>query len=196
MYSISSQQAQPRQKELNPTKEDNAINITTSPTGSVIVELSSVDLEEFSITYEELDYNSIDTRRVIWTILDKVNKTLDTPFSIDNRILIETAPTKNGGCIIIFSHTNKKDNNRVVMKKECEPVLFKPMDINALLDALDFIKNCPAVDEFSLHKYLQDYYIIITPQIASADKILFHLSDYGKEIEDKYILHLIEEHGL
>ena len=186
----------PHRKYANPTKEDNAINITTSPTGSIIVELTSVDLEEFSITYEELDYSNIDTRRVIWTILDRVNETLDTPFSLDNKILIETATTKNGGCIIIFSHTHKKDDSRVVMKKDCEPILFKPIDENALLDALEYIKNCSSVSDYSLHKYLQDYYITITPQIASAEKFLFHLSDYGEEIPDKYLLRLIEEYSI
>jgi hypothetical protein len=36
----------------------------------ILVALSDKDMDELQITYDEMDYSNIETRRVIWTILD------------------------------------------------------------------------------------------------------------------------------
>ena len=35
----------------------------------IIVDLTDEDLRELDITYEDMDYSTIETRRVIWTVL-------------------------------------------------------------------------------------------------------------------------------
>ena len=42
----------------------------------IIVDLTDEDLRELDITYEDMDYSTIETRRVIWTVLDAAGKGL------------------------------------------------------------------------------------------------------------------------
>ena len=37
----------------------------------ICIELTQEDMLELDITYEELDYSNIETRRVLWTLLDE-----------------------------------------------------------------------------------------------------------------------------
>ena len=38
---------------------------------TIIVELSEEDMKNLNITYEEMDYSRVETKRVIWTILSR-----------------------------------------------------------------------------------------------------------------------------
>ena len=42
----------------------------------IVVELTCADMRELDITYEEMDYGNVETRRVIWTILDRARASL------------------------------------------------------------------------------------------------------------------------
>ena len=42
----------------------------------IIVDLTQQDMTELDITYEDMDYSTIETRRVIWTLLDKAGRIL------------------------------------------------------------------------------------------------------------------------
>ena len=58
----------------------------------ITVTLSNIDMADLDITYDEMDYSNIETRRVIWTILDKAQKTLGKAVDTDGKLLIEVAP--------------------------------------------------------------------------------------------------------
>lgn len=67
------------------------------------VELTSEDLKKLNITFEEMDYGSIETRRVIWTLLDEARKTLHCDIDPSGRMIIEAVPLPDGGCILQFT---------------------------------------------------------------------------------------------
>lgn len=69
----------------------------------IVVELTAGDMTELDITYEEMDYGNIETRRVIWTILDRARHTLCRDIDPSEKMLIETIPTSDGGCMICFT---------------------------------------------------------------------------------------------
>lgn len=69
----------------------------------IIVELSAPDMRELDITYEDMDYASIETRRVIWTVLDAAGKQLGREFDLSRRMLIEASPLADGGCALTFT---------------------------------------------------------------------------------------------
>ena len=52
------------------------MKIDSNSEGKITVALSNEDMNELDITYDELDYSNIETRRVIWTLLDKAGQQL------------------------------------------------------------------------------------------------------------------------
>lgn len=89
-----------------------------SPTGNkIIVELSEQDMLELDITYEELDYSTSETRRVIWTLLDRAGKQLGRAIDPTKRMMIEALPCRDGGCTVCFTilgEAKERDRKSVV----------------------------------------------------------------------------------
>ena len=54
-----------------------------------IVGLTLDDMIELDITYDEMDYSNIETRRVIWTILDTVRKDTGRDVDPSGNLMIE-----------------------------------------------------------------------------------------------------------
>ncbi len=152
----------------------------------ITVTLSQSDMSDLDITYDEMDYSNIETRRVIWTILDKARKALGKSVDTDGKLLIEVAPAEDGGCILHFTNSpfsDYKGKKRLIMKKEAEPILFSPWDDNSYIDCLkiiprlkDFIKTCES------YKYKNSFYIIIRPKISFSEKIIHTLCEFGNAI--------------
>ncbi len=150
----------------------------------ISVILTKNDLTELNITYDELDYSNIETRRVIWTILDEAKKVLGKSVNIDNRLLIQVSPSDDGGCFLEFTQLPEPSDSkrkRLIMKKDAEPVLFCAFDENAFLDCFDFIKTeDKAIKDYSFHLYNGEYFAIIHPRIATTEKLLFSLCEFGE----------------
>lgn len=68
----------------------------------IVVELSAEDMTTLDITYEALDYASVDTRRVIWVILDRVRECTGCDIDPSGQLLIDAMPRPTGGCILFF----------------------------------------------------------------------------------------------
>ena len=109
----------------------------------IVVELSSEDMDHLDITYEALDYASVETRRVIWIILDHVRESTGCDIDPSGQLLIDAMPRPTGGCILFFtikgsgsadpfSYANTAE--RVLRKQEQLMAAFEFDGINALLD--------------------------------------------------------------
>ncbi len=149
----------------------------------ITVTLSDVDMTDLDITYDEMDYSNIETRRVIWTILDKARKTLGKSVDTDGKLLIEVAPLDEGGCVIHFTSspfTDSKNKKRLVMRKDAEPILFSPWDENSFIDSLGIISKLKDfIKKFEPYKYKNCIYIIIRPKLTFSEKILHILCEFG-----------------
>ncbi len=149
----------------------------------ITVTLSHIDMSDLDITYDEMDYSNIETRRVIWTILDKARKTLGKSLDTEGKLLIEVAPLDDGGCVLYFTSSPVYDNKskkRLIMKKEAEPLLFCPYDENAFIDALKIIANLKKfIKNSETYKYKNYIYIIIRPALTFTEKILHIFCEFG-----------------
>ena len=58
----------------------------------IVVRLTADDMTKLHITYEEMDYANIETRRVIWTLLDEARRELGRDIDPSGRMLIEALP--------------------------------------------------------------------------------------------------------
>ena len=166
----------------------------------ILVALSDKDLLELDITYDEMDYSNIETRRVIWTILDEAKRSLGKPLDTEGKILIEVTPSDDGGCIMCFTampSADYKSRKKLVMKKEIEPLFFKALDEDAFLDTRELLK--PLTDlykSFHIYLYKKNIYFVIYPEISKADKIAYILSDFGDVLfGDSELLSHIFEYG-
>lgn len=167
-------------------KEGTLLKIHADGDEKISVLLTKTDLTDLDITYDELDYSNIETRRVIWTILDKANKVLETPVNIDNRLLIQVSPADDGGCRMDFTQLPEPADpkrKRLIMKKDAEPILFCAFDENAFLDCIKLLKDqLSCVKELKLYLYENMYYVLLYPKITASDRLLFCLNEFGEAL--------------
>ena len=68
-----------------------------------IVGLTYDEMKDLDITYDDMDYSNIETRRVIWTILDTVRRDTGRDVDPSGNLMIEAAPDTDGGCLLMFT---------------------------------------------------------------------------------------------
>ncbi len=160
------------------------IKIQADGEEKISVTLTKNDMTDFDITYDEMDYSNIETRRVIWTILDEAKRVLGKSVNIDNRLLIQVSPADDGGCFLQFTQLPEATDTkrkRLIMKKEAEPLLFKAFDTNAFIDGVTSIKRLSEnIKNYELCTYNNRLFAIIIPKLCFSDKICFVLSEYGE----------------
>lgn len=99
------------------------MNIRSGDGKNIIIELSCDDLEGLDITFEEMDYANIETRRVIWTLLDMARIELGRDIDPSGRMLIEAAAGEGGGCILSFTVLSPESETAprsLLLKKQSE----------------------------------------------------------------------------
>lgn len=79
------------------------MQISSPAENRIVVELSAKDMQELDITYEDMDYSAIETRRVIWTVLDAAGKVLGRELDPSRKMIIEAMPLGTGGCVLCFT---------------------------------------------------------------------------------------------
>ncbi len=77
----------------------------------ISIELTKDDMVQLDITYEELDYSNIETRRVLWTLLDEAGHRLGRSISLSNQMLIEAVPSDDGGCVLYFTVVDDENSD-------------------------------------------------------------------------------------
>lgn len=166
----------------------------------IAVTLSDEDMHELDITYDEMDYSNIETRRVIWTILDEAKRVLGKSINTDGRLLVQVSPADDGGCLMLFTQMplqESKSKKRLIMKKDAEPILFRAFDSNAFVDCLHLLKKAPqTVKNFELFEFHNNFYIIIYPKPTFSEIIEFSLCEFGdSEVGNKRDISELYEYG-
>lgn len=101
-----------------------------------IVGLTKDDMEQLDITYDSMDYSNIETRRVIWTILDRVRQRTGKDVDPSGNLTIEAAPDSSGGCFLMFTVPVSKKNIGTVISKNNSTQIFEFENADNLLDML------------------------------------------------------------
>lgn len=115
------------------------MKITADNDYRISIELSDKDLRELDITYEELDYSNIETRRVLWTVLDCARKSLGRSIDLSGKMLIEAQPLGGGGCVLGFTmlpESSKNAQSGKIIKRGRGAAVFEAENADNLLDAL------------------------------------------------------------
>ncbi len=104
------------------------MKINSPNKAKIIVELTASDMTELDITYESMDYSNIETRRVIWTILDKARQELHRDIDPSGKMTIETMPLDTGGCVIFFTVCDIPQSLKTIIAQNEEVYEFDSID--------------------------------------------------------------------
>lgn len=140
-----------------------------------IVGLSRDDMLDLDITYEEMDYSNIETRRVIWTILDTVRKDTGRDVDPSGNLMIEAAPNPNGGCLLMFTISSSlKAHSGTIISKINSSKIFEFENVDNLLD---FLNQIDKKIEKRLFTNGKKYRIEITSEFTDSVERL--INEYG-----------------
>lgn len=160
-------------------KEALNLKITSPSEDRIIVDLSNNDMLELDITYENMDYSTIETRRVIWTVLDAAGKFLGRDLDPSRKMIIEAVPKSDGGCVLIFTVLNGYkglQSKKPLLKKQPESLLCEFESLDDLYRcAQGFAANSEV--ESSLYENNGKYRLILTSPYETSS-ILRHFSEF------------------
>ena len=135
------------------------MKINSPNKAKIIVELSHEDMIELDITYEKMNYSNIETRRVIWTILDKARLELKRDIDPSGKLTIETIPLDKGGCVIFFTINDIPETVRKDIMKREEVYEFDSLD--NVIDLFSSLKDTILLGD--LYSDNQGKFRLITP---------------------------------
>lgn len=162
----------------------------------IIAELSKEDMKALDITYEEMDYANIETRRVIRTVIDNIRRYAGRDIDPSCNLLIEAVANADGGCVLCFTVT---ENRRApvpvqpVLTKNNSSVIYEFEDLNALLDMLKAVGRSRLPKENLLYRK-QGRYRLVMRRIP-APNMRRAIEEYGKCVgQDGLLTAQTEEH--
>ena len=149
----------------------------------IVVRLTADDMTKLHITYEEMDYANIETRRVIWTLLDEARRELGRDIDPSGRMLIEALPAREGGCVLQFTVLEQEHKplplRHLTMKKSRTPVVYEFTSAQRLLDAAENVRRLNALPEES-ELYRQEHcYRLFVSSAEPSDLLEIALSEFG-----------------
>ena len=71
--------------------------------GRLKVILSPQDMDSFGVTYSQMDYSDLKTRRILAGVLESARRQTGFCCPESSRLLIELFPVLKGGCVIVFT---------------------------------------------------------------------------------------------
>lgn len=177
--------------------------------------LTSKDMAEFNITAEQLNYENTETRRAVWTILDKAKH--KTGFdAAKGKIRIDALTSQNGGCVIFITKTEspcKTEENMNCAKEKYPAVPQKPhKTIYGFGSLSDLLRVCRflfsrgyageslAFMEKEENRAKNKYYLILTERPSYRDvnpcsvfENMF-IGEFGTKLTDENTFSYINEH--
>lgn len=103
------------------------MNVTIRNEYRVEAVLTAKELSEYGITYEEIDYKNIETRRVLWTVLDEIKRRYGIKMSLAGKLLIEVIKESDDRFRLCFSslppHGSDLKSIKQLIKTENLPIV-------------------------------------------------------------------------
>lgn len=147
----------------------------------IAIELTKDDMSELDITYEDLDYSNIETRRVLWTVLDEASNTIGCDINLSERMLIEAVPSSTGGCIIYFTVLPKHHNNgsAKIIKRDESAIICDIPNVDDLFAACQMLKKKGYTQKSELFLKDKRYRLVLFPSLEEEQVFESSLCEYG-----------------
>jgi hypothetical protein len=158
----------------------------------ITIELSARDMDALNITYEQMDYSNIETRRVVWTLLDRAGHELKRDIDPSGRMIIEAVPAGRGGCILKF--TLCADGSRAVrtpsIKKGENTAVYEFCSLDAVMDAAHALGG--RCESGGLYESEGRYRLLMGESPTDAPEHI--LSEFGTPIDSPFSASHTREH--
>lgn len=159
------------------------MNIIMRNAYRVEVQLSMGELEDLGITYEQLDYKNIETRRVLWLINEKIKSVYGSGFSFSGKLLIEVIKESDDKVCICFSQLSRKEADEKSVKQlvKCDnsPVIVQFSDFEKLLSL------CRAVNKAfvtSLFEKTGKYRLVFYVPSGEKEMLFMKISEFSEDV--------------
>lgn len=172
------------------------MNITVQAENTICIELTRNDMTELDITYEELDYSNIETRRVLWTLLDEARHELGRDIRLTAKMLIEAVPDGSGGCSIYFTVNDEKSNapgRKVLVKLTGAKTVCQSSNIDCIGELSNVLHGIGKISKSELYTDGEKYRLIISPKASFVGDVNSVVSEFC-DICDGFSAAFTEEH--
>ena len=170
------------------------MKIESAGENSFYILLSDKDMNELGISFEELDYSNIETRRVIWTLLEEARNTLGRDIDPRSKMLIEVSKGDRG-CKIEFT-LSKSGTGRFKIKKESP---FINAFFNDFSNLCAFFEHCRPeniLESSEVYKYERGYALLLTAKTGYKTRLRLVISEYAVLLPDSQLFTFsLREHG-
>ncbi len=163
------------------------MNIISHAENTICIELTRDDMEQLDITYDELDYSNVETRRVLWTLLDKARVKLGREIHITQKMLIEVLPCENGGCTIFFTVSDTpegKIGKKQLVRLPAARVICTSDNIENMCLLSGVLSDFGQIKKSELFTNGSAYRMIITPERNAAHSIESIVCEYSDICSD------------
>lgn len=146
--------------------------------------LSSRELGDYGITYEEIDYGNIETRRLLWALQGEVQKRYGYTIPLSGRVLIEVIKERDDRVRICFSSLFEKSEDegslKQLVKNNACPVIAEFSDLEDMLSASSLLN--PGIKS-SLYEKNGKYRILFSPLQEEKEVLIFCLCEFSEIFE-------------
>ena len=171
------------------------MKINSPAEDKIIVDLTKQDMLELDITYEAMDYSTIETRRVIWTVLGEAGKFLGRELDPSHRMIIEASQKPEGGCTLCFTILDgrkKSVSQKHTLKKQSEGIICDFEKLDDLFRAAEEINRRKSETKSCLYESDGIYRLILN---CSSERTRAVLSEFCKiKVCNKMLVDFTKEH--
>lgn len=161
------------------------MNITVRNEYRVEAELTADELRIYGITYEQFDYKNIETRRVLWSLLDEIRRLYGISLSLSGKLLIEVIKESEDKYRICFSslppHGNDLKSVKQLIKSENTPVVA---EFCCFEDVLSAALNTEYYDSCSLFEKNGKYRLIFYVPSKEKTELLGKICEFAELSEN------------
>lgn len=158
------------------------MKITAENDLCISVDLTGDDMQRLDITYEALDYSNIETRRVLWTLLDEARRVAGTNISLSDRLIIETVPKEKGGCRITFTSVPDEKGGRLQWRGQAKQMLLAFDSAEQLLAFCAKVPQAYLGKEAALYEKDGQYRILANPPGENRERLAAMAEEFGTDM--------------
>ena len=158
---------------------------------SIIVELSDDDMKSLNITYEEMDYSKVETKRVIWTVLSRAGRTLGREINPSGKLVVDAMRRESGGCVLFFSvdpEDRRSRKNKKYLVKKSDYIVCQFDSVHALMACAQRLTFTGYSAESCLYEKNNKYRLLVCSQTAGAGLLKSCLSEFGEICGESVLL--------
>ena len=159
--------------------------------------LTNEDMAEMEITYEDMNYNSTHTRRVVWEILDKAKR--QTGFdAASDQISIQVHEKENNGCLILVTKTGDqhpayvKSYKKLYTSAKKKRLIYMFENLDNLHEACRQLILIGYSGKSDIFADSEKYYLYIE---NNREQCLDMISEYGFLINNPFFSFSLGEHA-